>query len=397
MKRNVLTVFMLAVFSLGLCASAFAGDKQDYDLNWYGYIKLDGSYDQNLTSHGNFSMWVNPQEYGEDDEQFNMTANQTRFGVKLNGQPDNNTAVNGNIEFDLYAGVSGGTVAQNKPMLQLRHAYFSIQFGNTKLLAGQTWDLISPLNPSTFNYPVLWGCGNTGYRRPQISLWHTFEAGQSTDVTMAGGFFRTIGGDLTPTFTLAAGETPEGSDDGTDAGIPTIQGRLDVQSEFTNSNMRVGVSGLYGTLKAETNQGNNQDYESWAVVGHFMFASQNGFGLSGEVYSGQNMQSYMGGILNNSTIDGVQSFGGWGSLWAQVSPKVKLSAGAGLDNPDSDDVSVGDRSQNLSIFGNIKYAIIPQAAIGFELSHWTTEYKQGADSFDEVSNLRAQTSLIFNF
>ncbi len=394
MKRfhlaTIVAILLLFVFSM----SAFAGDKPEFEVDWYGYFKLDGSYDQNISSHGNFSLWVNPQVNGQDDAQFNMTANQTRLGFNAKGQGYSNVKVNGKLEFDLYGGVSGATVAENKAMLQLRHAYFTLESNNWKLLAGQSWDLISPLNASTLNYPVLWGCGNLGYRRPQVTVSYATPAGQNGKVTMSAGMFRTIGSDLTPTFSLALGEAAEGADDGTDAAIPSFQGRLDFQSKTGSGHkMRMGVSGLWGQLKAETNLGNSETYESNCVNAYFQFNHASGFGFNGEFYAGQNLGSYFGAILNSNTIEGVNSNGGYGSMWLKVSPKVKFTTGAGVDKVKDEDISDGSRNQNLCIFGNLKYNIVSFVTLGLEVSSWETKYKNG----DAASNVRVQSSFILNF
>ncbi|HDS01307.1 MAG TPA: hypothetical protein ENO07_04735 [candidate division Zixibacteria bacterium] len=392
MKR-ALIILAFALFALGTTA----GNGASIDFDLYGSLKLDGAYDQNLTSHGNFVMWVDPQQFEDNDEQYNMTANESRFGIMLTGNEYENAEVNGKIEFDLYAGSSSGAVAENEPMLLLRHAYFSVQMGGTKIIAGQTYDMISPLNPSTLNYPVLWGCGNIGYRRPQISLWQSFGSGENTDMTIAGGFFRTIGSDLTPTFTLAAGESADGTDDGTDAGIPSFQGMFDVKHNFSSgSSARFGISGLWGTLKSETNLGGSENYDSWAINGHMSFAFPNGYGFMGEIYTGSNLQSYLGGILNNSSIEGVNSTGGWASAWMQASNRVKLSAGFGMDTVDKEDIGTG-RSKNQSIFGNVNYTLVENVILGAELSYWDTEYVNIDESTDSYDNLRLQTSMILNF
>jgi hypothetical protein len=397
MNRAISILVLGILITLVAGSLVMADENPSFDFNLYGFIKLDGAYDQNLTSHGNFVMWVDPYQYDGDDEQFNMTANATRFGVSVDGNGYETAQVNGRIEFDLFAGQSAGIIEENRPMLQLRHAYFSVQMGNTMLLAGQSYDLISPLNPSTLNYSELWGCGNIGYRRPQISLWQTLSKSESTDIRLAGGFFRTIGDDLTPTFSLAAGETRDGEDDGTDAGIPSFQTLLDINHHSDGgSTTRFGVSMLYGTLKSETNLGGSENYESWGINGHFMMQFASGFGISGEVYTGSNLQSYLGGILENSTIDGVSSTGAWGSAWMQASQKVELSGGFGLDNVNSDDIGFG-RSKNFSIYGNIRYLIVANATLGLEVSHWATEYKIADNTYDTYNNLRLQTSMILNF
>lgn len=393
MKRTLIIASYVVWAALTIGQSAMADDQQSFQAKLYGYIKLDGSFDRNITSHGNFVMWVNPRLTGEDDAQFNMTANQSRIGVNLKGEGFGETQVNGKIEFDLYGGVSGATVAQNKALLMLRHAYFTIQSGNTRLLAGQSWDLVSPLNPGTLNYPVLWGCGNIGYRRAQLTLSQTLPVNEKMSATIAGGAFRTIGDDLTPSITLAAGETADGQDDGTDAAIPSVQGRLDVKYTFSkSSNLNWGVSGLWGRLHAATNLGNSKSYESWGAMGHLAVTFSPAMGFSGEIFTGKNLGSYFGGILQKSTVDGVAATGGWASAWWQAGSRVKFSAGLGIDDPEDSDLTSG-RSRNSSVFGNVTYALLPQAKVGFELSHWQTDYL-GEES---AENLRGQTSFILNF
>ncbi|MBU8932788.1 MAG: hypothetical protein KOO62_02165 [candidate division Zixibacteria bacterium] len=377
---------MLLVFA----ASAMAGDKPTFDIDWYGYVKLDASYDQNPTSHGNFAMWVKESVINDDDAQFNMTHKSTRLGFKASGKNFEQVTVGGKLEFDMYG--AGGT--ENKALLLLRHAYFTVQSGNFKLLAGQSWDLISPLNPSTLNYPVLWGAGNIQYRRPQVSMFYTVAKTEQTNANLAAGLFRTIGNDLTPTFSLALGETADGTDDGTDAAIPSFQGRLDVTHKLTSGgSIRGGFSGLYGQLKSESTLGNSEKYESWVACGHFMLSFPSGAGFSGEVWSGSNLGSYFGSILNTNRIDGLASNGGWVSAWVKPSKKVKFTTGFSFDDPDDADLSTGNRSRNQAIFGNIKYSIVPAVTFGVELTQWETEYKDS----ESAKALRVETSFIMNF
>ncbi len=387
-SRHYLGIIMLGL--LVIVSSVIAGDKPSMEINWYGYVKLDASYDQNPTSHGNFAMWVLPGTQAQNAPQFNMTHKSSRFGFAAKESGDSDTKVGGKIEFDMYGG--GGT--ENKALLLLRHAYFTVQSGNLKLLAGQSWDLIAPLNPSTLNYPVLWGAGNIQYRRPQVSLFYTMNPSNSTSMTWAGGVFRTIGNDLTPTFTLATGETSDGVDDGTDAAIPSVQGLLDVKHKFgSGASVRAGVSGLYGRLKSETSLGNSQTYESWATVGHLAVSFANGMGFSGEAWMGSNLGSYFGSILNTNRIDGLASKGGWTSAWVKPHSKVKLTVGGSMDDPDDADLSSGNRSRNQAIFGNIKYNLVQRVTIGLEVTQWETKYKDAATS----KATRVESSFIMNF
>ncbi len=388
--RKILLILTALTFVLS--APVWADEKPSFDVNWYGYVKLDAAYDQNPTSHGNFAMWANPVGQEDDDAQFNMTHKQSRFGFAAVGKNLGDVNVSGKVELDLY-GSAGG---ENKASVLFRHAFFTVRSQGFELLAGQTWDLISPLNPSTVNYPVLWGCGNTQYRRPQVRLSYQAQTGDNTSVTVAGGFFRTIGSDDDPafSFSLALGEEDDKTDDGTDAGIPSFQTGVDVNHKFeSGSSLRVGVAGLWGRLNAETNMGNKEQYDSWGVFGHFQFALASGVGVSAEAFSGSNLGSYMGGITNTNRVEGLKAYGGWGSLWFKPVPKVKFSFGAGVDNPDDEELSTGNRSYNQAYFGNVSYSPVAPVTLAFEVSHWRTDYIEG----DRAKVVRAQSAFILNF
>jgi hypothetical protein len=381
---------MVGCFVLVAALSALGGEKPSIGMDWYGYVRANASYDQNLTSHGDFVMWVKPHETGTDDPQFNMTHRATRFGFNATSKDLEQVKLGGNLEVDLF----GNAGTDNKATFLLRHAYFTVSKGSWKLLAGQSWDLIAPLNPSTLNYTVLWGAGNIQYRRPQISAFYTASVSTNTSVEIAGGVFRTIGNDLTPTFSLATGEAADGIDDGTDAAVPSVQGRLDISSKSASgASIRLGASGLYGQLDAETNFGNSETYESWAACGHLAVSFTKNAGILGEVFTGTNLGSYFGGIVNNSRIDGVRAKGGWASAWVSPTSIVKLSAGMGMDDPNDDDIFSGDRSKNTAIFGNLTVTPVTFFSVGFEVSQWETEYLNS----DAAKDLRVETALTMNF
>ncbi|MHC4751100.1 MAG: DcaP family trimeric outer membrane transporter, partial [Planctomycetota bacterium] len=131
------------------------------DIQLYGYLKLDAAYDTSRTDNGNYAKWVEPENNNKNDDQFNMTANQSRFGMKITGPENDLMSTSGRVEADFYGGGE-----ENKPKLMLRHAYMKLDWpvDRFNIIAGQTSDVISPLFPSTVNYSVGWWTGNIGYR-----------------------------------------------------------------------------------------------------------------------------------------------------------------------------------------------------------------------------------------
>jgi hypothetical protein len=271
----------------------------------------------------------------------------------------------------------------------MRHAYLTLDWPKSQfsILAGQSWDIISPLNPNTLNYPVLWDAGNIGYRRPQIRFTKSVRLDEKASMKFEGGFFRTIGR-----------TDPTGSESGEDAGYPTTQGRVSVTFPFLGPKpTTVGVSGHIGQEEYDLDAtGRNVKFESWSLNLDVTLPVSNKLTVLGEGFCGRDLDQYFGGIgqgVNTTTRREIDSKGGWiaASLgpWSQWSYNV----GAGIDRPDPDDLASGGRRQNSSIFGNVFYSFNKNVQFGVELSQWSTLYKGSADADDT----RVQTSFICKF
>ena len=55
------------------------------DVEIYGYVKLDAAYDSQRISFGDYLRWVESEERIRNQHQFNLTANETRLGVRIKG------------------------------------------------------------------------------------------------------------------------------------------------------------------------------------------------------------------------------------------------------------------------------------------------------------------------
>jgi hypothetical protein len=354
----------------------------------YGYIKLDAAYDNSRINNGNFARWAESEATNKNDDQFNMTVNQTRLGVKLQGPDSDDVQTSGLIEVDFFGDID----ATNKARMQMRHGYMKILWPDYdfNILAGQTWDVISPLNPYTLNYTVAWWAGNIGYRRPQIRLTKVFELNEKVTLDLRGAITRNIG--TSNGFTGDAGEN---------SGLPGFQARAGIKVPILDHDRTdIGISGHWAKEDLDINAaGNSKEFDSWSINLDVLQPINEWLTLKSELFTGENLSTYCGGIgqgVNTTTNREIGSTGGW--IAAELGPwdKWRFNLGLSIDDVDNDDlngISGDKRTYNRSIFGNVIYSLNNNTMIGFELSHWRTEYKNA----DDGDSLRAQTSFIYKF
>ena len=400
MNISIRVVCVAALLALGaeLCFAADEGEDEKkavwstIKMQVYGYIKLDAAYDTGQAVPGNYVKWIDLDPLNPHDSQFNMTANETRLGLRLKGPADEhgNLETTGTVEIDFYGGG-----AENKPRPMLRHAYVDLHWrqSNWRFLAGQTGDVISPLYPKTLDYPVAWWAGNIGYRRPQLRLTKTLPLTESSSVVVSGALTRDIGSTAS-TFT--------GVDSGTDAGMPGIQARVGWQLRSRSAGpASFGLSGHWAKEHFQINdEGDHLDFDSWSGNFDFRLPLTAHVTFMAEVYTGVNLAQYLGGIgqgVNLETNEEIGDTGGWISL--DLGPFHNLTHHVGLtaSDPDDDNLVLGDRSFNSSIFWNGFYELNRHVHFALELSYWNTEYLVAETDPDSADNFRVQFAVFYRF
>lgn len=363
------------------------------DIQLYGFLKLDSAYDSSRIENGNYAKWVTSESTNDNDDQFNMTANQTRLGMLINGPDNGNMKTSGRVELDFYGGGD-----ENKSRLMMRHAYFKMDWPEKRLniIAGQTSDVISPLLPSTVNYSVCWWTGNIGYRRPQLRLTKEMRFNKDVDLKFEGALARTIG-------RSDAVAAPNGTESGEDKGFPSLQARVSMKLPlYKQKQATIGFSGHWGEEEYDLNTaGNNKEFKTWSLNMDFEQPINNKLTIKGEVFTGENLDAYLGGIGQGVITDTTKSIyykeigssGGW--IAASLGPwnNKRFNFGIASDDADNSDINTGDRALNRSVFGNMYYALNKQTEVAFELSHWRTEYIGPGDG----ESLRAQLAFIYKF
>ncbi len=194
-----------------------AWTKGDFTIVPYGILWANMVWETQRTNPGDYTLYVFP-ERPATNEQFHLDARSTRLGLDITGPPVPllaNATSGGKVEIDFQRNID----TENRSGLLLRHAYVEVKNDEFRLLAGQTWDVISPLLPGMLMYSVGWGGGNIGYRRAQLRGERYFDLSEVTLITVQGSLNTDVVG------VAEVGNTTCGFQ-GDHAGWPVIMGRI---------------------------------------------------------------------------------------------------------------------------------------------------------------------------
>lgn len=368
----------------GSCAND-SGTKREV----YGFVRLDASYDSGRITPGNIALYVPSEGTVNNDGEWNITGNATRLGVNLCGPNTDNMKIGGNVEFDF---LSGATENASNP--RLRHGYLKAIWpaSDFNIIAGQTWDLTGSLIPFVDDPAIMWDAGNIGGRHPQLRLTKEFNSGEKSKVEIAGAVARTIG----ESNVINNATYP---DPGKNASIPTVQGRVALTTPLVVSDKpaTIAVSGHYGQEEWDTAaSGTRKTLDTWSCVLELSLPLSQQLQFAGELFTGENLDDYWGGIgqgVNKTTLRSIGSHGGWAALRYKASPDTMVSIGAGMDDPDDNDLWSGARSLNETQFISVSHTLAPHFILGGQLSRWRTEYIDAT----EGDAIRAQSSLTYTF
>lgn len=366
----------------------YAWKKGDFSITPYGTLWATATYETERTNTGDYVLWVySPTQNAytpaiNPGEAFHVDAKSSRFGLDVLGPqvPALNCAQSGGkVEIDFQRSID----TENKPSVLLRHAYVEVKDDEFRLLAGQTWDVISPLYPGMLMYTVGWDGGNIGYRRAQFRAERRAALSDEFLITTQGS----INTDLVSE--SAANLLTD------HAGWPILEGRVAVTLGERGKGCRpveFGVSGHVGEqvvgFLAPTwvNPVRGLERETWSFNVDLKVPLTPRFGVQGEFFTGENLGTFLGGIgqgidIGTPAIPGsrrpIRSTGGWFDVWFDWTAQCHSHAGYSLDDPFNQDVTVG-RIYNSFVFGNLTYDLTKQFLVGMEVTSWKTLWVNGA-------------------
>lgn len=367
-----------------------AWTKGDYSIVPYGILWATGTYETAQTYPGDYVMFVQSTDQ-VDESRFYVDGRSTRLGFDITGPRAPLfccAQTGGKVEIDFQRNID----TENRASVLLRHAYVEAKNEDFRLLAGQTWDVMSPLYPGMLMYSVGWGGGNLGYRRPQIRGERYLEFSDCTLVTFQAAIVR----DVASPFDSTSGATFE------PASWPVVEARVGTTLGPRGKDCLpwdFGISGHIGETVydfSSTTWGataaDDLHRKTWSANGDFRMPLTRRFGVQGEVFVGENLGTYYGGILQSIDIgtpanpgsrEGIRSVGGWVDFWYDLTPRLHTHWGYSIDDPFNEDLTTG-RTYNQFFFANVSYDVTKKFLIGYEIMDWKTNWV-GRSSCDSVN------------
>jgi hypothetical protein len=343
--------------------------KGDFTITPYGWLWFNAVYETERTNNGDTTLWAySAQEFG--DNAFHMDGKNTRLGIDVLGPRIaclNCAQSGGKVEIDFQ----GAFVTENKGSVLLRHAYVEVKDEEFRLAAGQTWDVIAPLNPTCVMYSVYWDAGNIGYRRPQLRGERFINFSDTMLLTVQGSLNSNLNMDTVPTGNLNE-----------HAGWPLLEGRVALTIGERGKGclpITVGVSSHIGEYRVTFPGAVDVPSKTWSLNGDLKVPINECWGFQGEIFTGENLSTFLGGIGQGYDFPSRQSIysqGGWIEAYHYWNKSWHSHTGLFIDDPNDANLTAATaRTYNQAYFGNIIYDITKQFSVGLEVSSWRTLYK----------------------
>ncbi|HDP95317.1 MAG TPA: porin [Candidatus Aminicenantes bacterium] len=344
-------ILFISLVSPGLAAIKLV-DTEMYKVDLYGFFKFDATFQDNPTN----SLIAPRFAVAGSDNATGFTAMNSRFGLNIVGPKiPGDWKVKGTLELDLFDGAN-----RNQMKFRTRHAYLTLSKGTVTVLAGQFWDLFSPLGPTTMmTNGYMWNTGNLGFRRAQLRITVTQEnfnfALSLNDPTVPGAIA---------------------------TGMPILQARLGL-TLGNKKQTKLGLSTAYGKDRHST-FGVESDVNIAGISLDWIIPATDKLIVRGEFGMGENLSVFLSraGVFQdtpNNAFDGVKVM----SFWAEILYKLKKASlwlGYAFENlTENEQLGLATLQNTNCIFSGIQYHMGGKVSFGLEYTHFMSGYLQVDD------------------
>jgi len=353
----------------------------------YGFLRLDMDFDSQHPNNTQTPLFItspDPRVNGTTNGDYSIHPRLTRIGIDYTGPQIaklGNARLSGKLETDFENGGS-----ESRQIIRIRHAYLRLDWKEASLLAGQTWDIVSPLFPTVNNDTLMWNAGNVGDRRPQLRLAYEPRVGR--------GKFSLLGG-IGLTGAIDAQDLDNnGFRDGEESSPPDLQGRIGYSHPFgKDRTASIGLSGFYGFEKTARPVAGRTRFHSQLFNLDFTIPFASRLSMRGEGWWGRNTSDIRGGAgqgINVLTGREIRGRGGWLEANIKLSRYLSFNPGFTTDDPVDADLPTGGRTRNRAYYFANRITPGGNFLFGVDYLYWLTDFKGLQRGVDHRVNIFLQ-------
>jgi hypothetical protein len=379
---------LLALMSVVTPAAA---QHPDIQAEVHGMVLLNAFANSDAVNNSDVPQFVlpPPPPGGLPPSGAGATMRQSRVEVRASVAEFAGGRLAGELDVDFFGGQQPSTGGRTFPLIRLRRAFAEFTRGRLAVFAGQESPPIAEINPSSLasiGVPEFAGAGNLWLWIPQVRV--------GVDVAQASAVrFGVEVAALAPTSGDAQTAFFTQPDIAERSSRPYLQGRLRARWGSGNMQGEVNLGGHLGWLAV----GPDERVTSQAAAISVWLPLVSGLELRGEAFTGRAVAGLGGGgIGQNFGLDSaaVTTTGGWVQLNLRPSGSWEIGAGAGIDDPDDEDLDPAtQRLRNVAIEGHATWRQAP-IVIGGEVRRLETRY--GVNPSD-VGDTHLNLALGFEF
>jgi hypothetical protein len=268
---------------------------------------------------------------------FGASFRQSQVGLQAFGPEIAGAHTSADINFDFAGGFPDTPNGVSTGIVRLRTCTVRLEWKNTSVIAGQDHLFFAPLAPTslaTVAIPALAYSGNLWAWAPQVRVEHRVQVSESSKLVFQGGILDSLTGEY-PGY-----EGYREPSAGEKSGQPAYASRVAWSHQLFGQELTAGFGGYY----ARQNWSFGRNVDSWTGTTDLTVPLGRFFEFTGEFYRGRAIGGLGGGIDQTvlasgdladpaTTLQGLNSMGGWAQLKFKPVPKFEVNGAFGHDNP----------------------------------------------------------------
>lgn len=362
--------------ALALAAQSLAAQSSNLDAHLGGLGLMNGFYNSAKVNNSDVPQFALPPDPsgGPPASAAGATMRQSRLTLRASVPEWAGGAVSGELDADFFGGQQPSTGGRTFPLIRLRRAFAELTWRHVAIFVGQESPPIVEVNPSSLasvGFPEFAGAGNLWLWIPQIRVQGITNLSPSARLGIEVAALAPTSGDAQTAF-LTQPDIAERSS------RPYVQGRVHATWGQPGQEGEVSIGGHYGWLAV----GPDRRAHSKALAVSLWTSILPHLEVRGEAFTGRALAGLGGGGIGQSfgkdSIP-VRTSGGWFQLNVRPSEMWEVGAGAGVDDPNDDDLDPAiARLRNLALEGHAVWRLAP-IVVGGEVRRLRTRYSALGD------------------